>query len=503
MSSSASRPGSLAWWSATVGIGTGTAVLLLTPVGGLVWESPQVLFWFVTIAASLCVVGALGVLWLAHRRNIAELGLLGAGLMAVSVLPLVHGLTAPGVLYGPNEAVMSSVFFALPIAVFAMAPIVVPSAGIRRWVGDHWRGWAVGWATAATLLAGVLVVFPQSVAVPAPGHPLSVAVAGFGLAGSFALSRQQLRLYWIGERASTLVASIGFVLIGLTSLVWIGGPAFGIGWWAVHVIDVTGVFAGIFGLARSHRVGRPVMALVEPVATRDPLRTLELGLSPVVHRFVAALDAKDPITRDHVIRTAQLAVRVGEQLALEPRRLRFLGLGALLHDIGKLETPDEILNKPGRLTTDEFEIVKAHPIAGAEMLSRVPSLADAAPFVRSHHERIDGGGYPDGLRGGDIPLEARIISVCDAFDAMSNTRQYREGMGREKSVAILREHAGSQWDPSAVHAMVGLVTDHGQNAGEDQPRLDEVGRMAELCECVDALPEAVRSELTSQVVTTS
>lgn len=488
---SSTRPGSALWWSVTLGVGSVVAFLLIGPPQTVVWRSSTALFVIVTIAASLCTVAAVALLWVAHRRQLAEAGILGAGLTVVSVLPLVHGLTAPGVLYGPNQAVTTSAFASLPLALITMAPLLAPSGQARAWVGRHWRAWSIGWVVMSCGLATLLLVRPNSIAVAGRDHPITWLVAGSALFGALAMSRVQLRLYWIGERPPTLTASIGLVLLGLTSLVWLGDAPFSIGWWAVHALDIVGVFAGIYGAMSAHRLDSSIVAALAPITTLDPLHTLELGLSPVVHRFVAALELKDPITRDHVVRTAELAVRTGERLGLEARRLRFLGLGALLHDIGKLDTPDEILNKDDRLTDTDYDIIKRHTVDGDLLLLAVPSLAPAAPFVRGHHERLDGGGYPDRLAGGSIPLEARIIAVCDGYDAMAHTRQYREGLGHDRAAAILREHSGSQWDPEVVEALLDVVVadDTGVAA------LEHVGRAAIACDCGDALPAAVLEQL--------
>jgi HD-GYP domain-containing protein (c-di-GMP phosphodiesterase class II) len=420
--------------------------------------------------------------------------------MVVSVLPLVHGLTAPGVLYGSNQAVMTSVYVALPMAVLVISPLGLGSSGFARWVGRHWRAWALGWSVVAVIMAAGLLRWPNAVTVPGSDHPTTWTVAVGGLAGALWLSRTQLRLHWIGERVATLVASLSLVLLALTSLVWLGGVPFSLGWWVVHAIDIVGVLAGVVGVWSSHRLDRGVIETFEPVLARDPLAALELGLSPVVHQFVRSLEQKDPITRHHVVRTAELAVRVGEMLDLGERRLRYLGLGALLHDIGKLGTADAVLNKPGKLSDQEYASIKRHPIVGDQMLAAVDSLAPAAAFVRHHHERLDGGGYPDRLAGNRIPLESRIIAVCDAYDAMAHTRQYREGMGQERAIAVLREHSGSQWDSQAVEALARVV----HTVESHRPALDSVGskrvmRIEDMpalaCDCADALPMDVAADL--------
>jgi HD-GYP domain-containing protein (c-di-GMP phosphodiesterase class II) len=229
-----------------------------------------------------------------------------------------------------------------------------------------------------------------------------------------------------------------------------------------------------------------------PVLTRDPLVALDLGLSPVAHRFVALLDRKDPITRDHVVRVGELAIRIGERAGMRGTKLRNLGLAALFHDVGKLEIPESILNKPGALTADEMAVIRTHPAIGERLMLREAELAPAASFVRSHHERQDGRGYPDGLAGAQIPIEVAIISASDAFDAMCHTRQYREGMGRERAFAVLSEHAGSQWNTEVVGLVVATI----ESDNVTGKALDHVGRDVpgeELaCGCLDALPDPVR-----------
>ena len=131
-----------------------------------------------------------------------------------------------------------------------------------------------------------------------------------------------------------------------------------------------------------------------------------------------------------------------------------MAVAALLHDVGKIGVPDAILRKPGILTDEEFEAVKQHPQMGAIMVSSVPGMEETLDAVRHHHERWDGGGYPFGLRGEEVPLIARLMAVADAFSAMTMDRPYRKGMAHERAVWILESGAGTQWDPVCVEAFV-------------------------------------------------
>jgi putative nucleotidyltransferase with HDIG domain len=172
------------------------------------------------------------------------------------------------------------------------------------------------------------------------------------------------------------------------------------------------------------------------------------------------LEADDPYTGgEHSRGVVALALAVGRELGLDARAQRALEFGALLHDIGKLRTPETILNKPGPLTDAEWAVIRRHPIDGQAMLDRIGgALTDVGRIVRAHHERWDGGGYPDGLLGGQIPLAARIIAACDAFSAMTTDRPYRGACSVDAALLELQACAGTQFDPAVVRALEAVVS---------------------------------------------
>jgi putative nucleotidyltransferase with HDIG domain len=180
---------------------------------------------------------------------------------------------------------------------------------------------------------------------------------------------------------------------------------------------------------------------------------LEEMVDAGVAALVRAVDMRDNRTGHHSESVGALARRVGERLGMDPVELWLLELGARLHDVGKIGVPDAILNKPGPLDADEWEMMRRHAELGAEMIAKVPGLEPVAPLVRSHHERWDGRGYPDGLEEDDIPLASRVISACDAFHAMTAERPYRAALGVEEALAELTDGAGTQFDPAVVGAL--------------------------------------------------
>lgn len=183
--------------------------------------------------------------------------------------------------------------------------------------------------------------------------------------------------------------------------------------------------------------------------------------------LASAIEAKSAWTRGHSERVAGYAVKIGEGLGLAEDALEKLRIAALLHDIGKIGTYDAILDKSGKLTDAEYEAIKQHPAKGAEMLAPIRQMQDILPGVRGHHERFDGTGYPDGLKGEGIPLQARILAVADTFDSMTAERPYRATPGKAQALEDIRQHAGTQFDPRVVEAFLRTealaALPHGEN----------------------------------------
>ena len=194
-----------------------------------------------------------------------------------------------------------------------------------------------------------------------------------------------------------------------------------------------------------------LLATIENLATKR----LELLLSTIEH-LARAVEIRDAYTGAHSQRVTLFAILLGQQLHLSAEDLELIRIGTPLHDIGKIGIEDAILRKPGKLTPAEFDIMKTHTTKGAEIIEKVPDLASVVPIVRSHHERWDGGGYPDGLKGEDIPRLARIVAVANAFDAMAFDTLYRQGQAAEIAFAEIERQQGLQFDPDVVTAFLQL-----------------------------------------------
>jgi putative nucleotidyltransferase with HDIG domain len=202
----------------------------------------------------------------------------------------------------------------------------------------------------------------------------------------------------------------------------------------------------------------------------ESYRELEQTSLDAIETLNATVEAKDPYTAGHSQRVRRISLAIGRELQLPPKRLGMLAQAALFHDIGKIGVPDAILTKPARLTAAEYEVMKRHASEGADILARLSRLHEAVPAVRHHHEHWDGCGYPDGLREEEIPLEASIIGLADAWDAMTTTRPYATARSPHEAMAELERASGSQFNPAVVTAFLEAARRHPQEImPPDQP----------------------------------
>lgn len=238
--------------------------------------------------------------------------------------------------------------------------------------------------------------------------------------------------------------------------------------WMMPYFVASALLSALFDLARIHFGWQIPLLLL--LAAYLPYRAYQLYLEKVeaglrhaeemaalhlrtIEALALAIDAKDATTQEHLQRVQVYAVEIGKDLGMSPEELDALRAAALLHDIGKLAVPEHIISKPGKLTPQEFERMKIHPVVGAQILERVRFPYPVAPIVRSHHERWDGTGYPDKLKGEEIPLGARILAAVDTLDALATDRQYRKALPLDEAVGVVLQEAGKAFDPKVVEVL--------------------------------------------------
>jgi HD-GYP domain-containing protein (c-di-GMP phosphodiesterase class II) len=208
---------------------------------------------------------------------------------------------------------------------------------------------------------------------------------------------------------------------------------------------------------RRHREMRSQKQHLELCLHRQRRRLGKTFLS-TVDSFVRLLEARDPFLSGHSLRVCSYVMHMAARLDLDAKSARRLHVAAKLHDIGKVGVPETILNKPGKLSPEEYTLVRKHPVIAQRILSPIVRSRAVLTAIRGHHERFDGKGYPDNLRGGNIPLLARIITIADAYDALTSTRAYRAALGHAAAVEILQDGAGTQFDPELVGPFLEVVS---------------------------------------------
>ncbi|MGC2424058.1 MAG: HD domain-containing phosphohydrolase [Nitrospirota bacterium] len=223
-------------------------------------------------------------------------------------------------------------------------------------------------------------------------------------------------------------------------------------------------------------VARQLAVALKNTKLINELESLSMNIT---HALSSAIDAKSPWTKGHSERVAEYAASIAEKLGMEPRFIERIRLAGLLHDIGKIGTYDALLDKTEKLTPEERELIKQHPDRGCEILAPINDMDDILPAVRHHHERWDGGGYPAGLKGTEIPLMARALCIADSFDTMTEDRPYRPSIGIDNAIQELKYCAGSQFDPELVEIFLEVCRTKGIPSGKKD---EEV-----VCSCL--LPE--------------
>ena len=227
-----------------------------------------------------------------------------------------------------------------------------------------------------------------------------------------------------------------------------------LGWWLGHVFELLGILMLGVAMALDLRRAQPSRSLTGGPRAGELVQAEHAFLGARVRALTLRLAEKDEYTEGHTRRVALRAVLVGEELGLAPNRLRVLATGGLLHDIGKLSVPDEILNKPGPLDEDEFAVIKKHPEWGHRLLGELGGFSDGVRrLVLDHHERLDGNGYPNGRAASELGIETRILTVCDVYDALLSVRVYRDAWTHERAMGLLHEQTGSAFDASCVRAL--------------------------------------------------
>jgi putative nucleotidyltransferase with HDIG domain len=416
-------------------------------------------FWPVVLAAGTAAVVA-GVLTAAGvRARDGRVILLGTAFSTTTALLAVHGFATPGVVVGPNGVIALAGGASLPVGAVLLALTALP--GLRRP-----RRIAPLLVLQGVLAVGVLALGAAALAVPSlvpsvpqSGSPPAIVLLVVGGACLTMLVHRAVRTHALTHRPADLLVVAGCAWLAAALYAQLVMGPFNVAFYGGHALELGGIaLIGIPTALDLWRVGasRP---LVGDLTAVDLVASEEAYLGTRIRALLELLADRDTSTEEHTRRVALLAARVAEELKLPACLRRDLAVGGLLHDVGKLSVPLEILQKPGPLDDDELAEIRKHPAAGRKLLDELGGFPETVrKLVSDHHERLDGTGYPNGLKGDELTIETRILAVCDVYDALVSDRVYRTAWTPERALALLQEEAGTGYDPEVVKALERIVT---------------------------------------------
>jgi putative nucleotidyltransferase with HDIG domain len=401
---------------------------------------------FPTVLRATGVLVILGAGTLVLWRGVSLLGLLILGLsipaawVRVNLEPMGYVTLAPMVIF--TGLLLTDV--SLPLLVAAVSPLVGGLvSGQPRW--DRSLEEAGGEAIA--VFVGILLVSQAGVEFRAPDKP--GWVIGFVLA---AVGYASMR-YILAAVSAKFSQGVGFLTYSSGA-----GKAIAANLTLLAILAVgMSYLASAYGRSGYFILALTTIAVVEAYQPykllSDQRNVLFASLAMVAH----AIDLKDAYTGRHARDASEIAVRIARALRLPEPEVRKINLAGLLHDIGKIGVSGKIIRKPSSLDPGEMALMRRHPVIGAEIMRPVELLSEASEIVRHHHEHFDGSGYPDGLRGEQIPIGSRTVLVADAFNAITTDRPYRKARSKAEALQVLKKHAGTQFDPRVVEALEGVI----------------------------------------------
>ncbi|CAG7653302.1 HD-GYP domain-containing protein [Paenibacillus allorhizosphaerae] len=413
-------------------------------------------FYIVSSVAILAAVIAVAVGIAGTRlRNIKVL-FLSLSFLSLASSFAVHGLSTPNFLlhatHLPGVAAPLSVILATCWLGLSSLPSDHPWVGA---ISKYEKLLLPVWTSLAMVMGTLAMVYPDLVNfITLNSHPMNwvVSVTVTLVNGFVMLRYYRSYLYSRFPLQLSIVYSSGWLIV--SQWIMVLGETWRISWWMYHFLLLASVIGMLFGLIRQYAESASLVGAVRALYTTDPVERITNCLSPSIKALMIATEKKDLYTAGHNFRVTLYALQLAEELRLRPDQLRAVAQGTIIHDVGKINIPDAILNKPGKLTPEERTLIEQHPVKGYEMARTLGFMKEELGIIRSHHERWDGRGYPDRLQGEQIPLMARIVAVADVYDALTSNRSYRRAMTHAEAITFLIDNKGSHFDPVCVEAWV-------------------------------------------------
>lgn len=419
-------------------------------------HAPHGHFYIVSVVSALATVVGIAIGIIGSRLRNTQVSFLSLAFISLAGVFTLHGLTTPGFLHEagqlPGIAAQFSVILAtcwLWLSSLSADHVIVRSL-------SKWKHLLVPvWSIFLIIVCSLAMFYPEVADyVPFTEEPMrSVVVVIVILLNSYTIYS-----YYQSYRYSKFPLQIAIVYSAcwfiVAQIIIARGEVWLVSWWLYHFLLLASMIAMVWGLIRQYGLNRSLAKTVQALYTTDPAERIASFLPHSVRTLIMSVETKDIYTAGHNFRVTLYALRIAEQMGLTPEQCRAVVTGTIVHDVGKIRIPDEILNKPERLTDEERQVIEQHPIHGYEMCKNLGFMQDELKIIRSHHERMDGRGYPDGLMGREIPLMARIVAVADVYDALTSERAYRQAWSHEETLQYLYANKDTHFDPEVVEAWV-------------------------------------------------
>lgn len=399
------------------------------------------------------VVGIIGL----RQRNLQVI-YVALAFISLAAFFSAHGLATPGFLIDQNQVVgVAAQLSVLTMSFWLLVSSLRSDNRFSAWLARRTDVLLAAW-TIVIVVAGILALSNPMLAglLPINQAPLRYFAGGLTLIMASVAGYR----YWQSHRYSRFPFQLAVAYIGgwiaVTQIIISTGQTFWLSWWIYHFLLLASVIVAVIGLVMQYQRGDSIVRSIVGLFSNDPGERLAAGISPSVRQLILETEARDPYTAGHMYRVAQGAFELGRTLKLAPEQLRVLSQGGVIHDVGKLQVPHEILNKPGPLTMDERKSIERHTVAGYELCARLGFMPPELAVIRSHHERPDGKGYPDKMNLEQIPMLVKILSVVDVYDALTSPRSYRPAWPEAEALNYLQENRGSQFDANCVEAWINM-----------------------------------------------
>ncbi|ACS99126.1 HD-GYP domain-containing protein [Paenibacillus sp. JDR-2] len=438
-------------------------VLHMNPAWDYHLHSPNGHFYVVSIVSGLAFALAIAVGVAAIRLRNLKISFLSLSFVSLAALFLVHGLSTPREAYHttalPSNAAQMSILLAV---MWLWLSSMSSDRRIISWLSTHQRWLLPIWTASIAVICALLWLFSDQMSwLQMKQGPIkwTATLLIIGLNGWTMYRYLETYLSTRFPLQLAIVYSSGWMIAA--QFINVMGKMWMLSWWIYHLLLLASISAMIIGIYYQYRSSGSYTMSLKQLFQNDPKEWIHTYMSPAVRELIRTTETRDAYTAGHNYRVALYAIQLGEELGLNSDQLRAIAQGGIVHDIGKLIVPDNILNKPGKLTPEERDIIEKHPVTGFNLCRRLGFMQEELAVIRSHHERWDGSGYPDALSGDNIPLLARVTAVADVYDALTSSRSYRAALSHEEAMTIILKERGKHFDPLCVDALVRIAGEKG------------------------------------------